>query len=150
MTRSPEPSRWVLLVLFLLCLGPACWNFLYITASAAIGYPLFPGARALPHTVMQDGLIFGSATLIGPIGLAAAFWTLSSPTHRPGTILMAVLWMLTVWAMYTLELPAQYPLLSHTGPGTQTFTVLLNLVLLPAAGVAQLHWLDVRRRRLVT
>jgi len=156
LTRLPNLLRWValllrsvpLLMVFLLCLGPACWNFIHIGESTLQGYPLFPGARALPYTTMQAGLIFGSATLIGPIGLAAALWTLSSPTHRPGTMFMIVLWALTGWAIYMLRLPAQYPLLTHAAPGTEIFTILLNFVLLPAGGVTLLQMLDARRRRL--
>ena len=148
MTRLPDPLRWVaLFMMFLLCLGPACWNFVHIAVSAAQGYPLFPGARALPNSLMQAGLIFGSATLIGPVGLVAALWTLSSPAHRPGTVFMVVLWTLTAWAICTLRLPAQYPLLTHAKPGTEIFTILLNFVLLPALGVALLQSLDVRRRQ---
>jgi len=136
--RLPDPLRSVaLLMIFLLCLTPACWNFIYITLSTAQGYPLSPGAR----------LIFGSATLIGPIGLAAAVWTLSSPSHRPGTMFMVVLWALTAWAITMLRLPAQYPLLTHVKPGTEILTILLNFVLLPGLGVSLLQRLDARRRR---
>jgi hypothetical protein len=137
MTRLPDPLRWVgLLMIFLLCLTPPSWNFFYIALSTAQGYPLSPGAW----------LIFGSATLIGPVGVVAALWTLSSPTHRPGTILMIVLWALTAWAIYMLRLPAQYPLLTHVKSGTETFTILLNFVLLPVLGVALLQTIHVRRR----
>jgi hypothetical protein len=141
MIRLPDRLRWVaLLVIFLLCLEPPSWNFIYIAFSTAQGYPLSPGAR----------LIFGSATLIGPIGLAAALWTLSSPSHRPGTMFMVVLWALTAWAITMLRLPAQYPLLAHMAhakPGTQILTILLNFVLLPVLGVTLLQTLDARRRR---
>jgi hypothetical protein len=139
MIRLPNLPRWALLIMCLLCLTPACWNFIYIAVSTAQGYPLSSGAR----------LIFGSATLIGPVGLAAALWTLSSPAHRPGTVFMVVLWTLTAWAMYMLELPAQYPLMAHmaqANSGTQIFNILLNFVLLPAVAVAQLQRLDARRR----
>jgi hypothetical protein len=139
MIRLPALLRWVaLLVIFVLCLTPPCWNFFYIALSAAQGYPLSPGAR----------LLFGSATLIGPIGLAAALWTLSSASHRPGTMFMVVLWALTAWAITMLRLPAQYPLLTHTAPGNAIFTIILNFVLLPTLGVALLQGLDARRRRL--
>jgi hypothetical protein len=141
MIRLPALLRWVaLLVIFVLCLTPPCWNFFYITLSTAQGYPLSPGAR----------LIFGSATLIGPIGLAAAAWTLSSPSHRLGTMFMAVLWALTAWAITMVKLPAQYPLLTHMAqakPGIQILTLLLNFVLLPVLGVALLQTLNLRRRR---
>jgi hypothetical protein len=140
MIRLPNLLRWVgLLVIFLLCLEPACWNFIYIALSTAHGYPLSPGAR----------LILASATLIGPIGLAAALWTLSSPAHRPGTMFMVVLWTLTASAITMLRLPAQYPLLTHMAhvrPGTQILILLLNFVLLPVLAVALLQWLDARRR----
>ncbi len=140
MIRFPAPLRWaVLLVIFVLCLTPPCWNFFYIALSTAQGYPLSTGAR----------LIFGSATLIGPIGLAAALWTLASPTHRPGTMFMNVLWALTAWAITMVRLPAQYPLLTrmaHVRPETQILTLLLNFVLLPILAVALLQRLDARRR----
>jgi hypothetical protein len=138
MTRLPAPLRWVALLLtFLPCLTPACWNFIYIAVGTAQGYPLSPGAR----------LIFGSATLIGPIGLAAALWTLSSRAHRPGTRFMVVLWVLAAWAICMLRLPAQYPLLTHVTPGTEVFTILLNFVSLPALGVALLQRLDGQKSR---
>jgi hypothetical protein len=141
MIRLPNMLRWVaLLMIFVLCLTPPCWNFFYIALSMAEGYPLSPGAR----------LIFGSATLIGPIGLAAALWTLSSPSHRPGTIFMVVLWALSAWAITMVRLPAQYPLLTHMAhakPGTQILTLLFNFVFLPVLGVALLQRLDARRRR---
>jgi hypothetical protein len=147
MARLPDLLDEALLAISLVCLAPACWNFIHIAVSTALGYPLFPGAQALPYTLMQAGLIFGSATLIGPIGLAAALWTLSSPAHRPGTMFMVVLWTLTVWAIYMLRLPAQYPLLTQVTPGTEIPMILLNFVLLPALGVALLQTLDARRRR---
>ena len=96
--------------ILLLCLIPASWNFIYIALSMAQDYPLSPGAR----------LIFGSATLIGPIGLAVALWTLASPSHRPRTMFMVVLWALTAWAITMLRLSAQYPLLTHAKPGTKS------------------------------
>jgi hypothetical protein len=139
MTRLPDPLRWVaLLLVFVVCLTPACWNFIYIALSTAQGYPLSTDAR----------LVFGSATLIGPVGLAAALWTLSSRAHRPGTTFMIVLWTLTAWAICMLRLPAQYPLLTHVKPGTGILTIVLNFILLPVLAVTLLQTLDVRRRRL--
>jgi hypothetical protein len=148
MNRLPQPLRWVaLLAIFLVCLAPASWNFIYIAVSAAQGYPLFPDSHASPSTLMPTELIFGSATLIGPIGLAAALWTLSSPAHRLGRTRMVVLWTLTAWAICLLRLPAQYPLLAHVRPGTEIPTILLNFVVLPAVGMAVLQTLDSHRRR---
>jgi hypothetical protein len=146
MTRSPLLLNEALLAISLLCLAPASWNFFYIAVNTLQGHPLFPEAR--PALSMMQAGIFLSATLIGPIGLAATLWTLSSPARRPGTMFMVFLWALTAWAIYMLRLPAQYPLLVHVGPGGEIPTILLNFVLLPFLGVAMLQGLDARRRRL--
>jgi hypothetical protein len=136
MIRLPnELRREALLVILLLCLIPASWSFTYVASNIAQDYPLSPGAR----------LILGSATLIGPIGLAVAFWTLASSSRPPGKMLMVVLCALTAWAITMLRLSAQYPLVTHAKPG---FTmILMNFVLLPVLGVELLRTLDVRRRR---
>jgi hypothetical protein len=135
MIRLPHALRQVALLVILLCLIPASWSFTYVASNIAQDYPLSPGTR----------LILGSATLIGPIGLAVALWTLASPSHRPGKMLMVVLCALTAWAITMLRLSAQYPLVTHAKPG---FTmILMNFVLLPVLGVALLQSLDVRRRR---
>jgi hypothetical protein len=146
--RLPRLLRWVaLLMILLVCLGPPCANFINVVVSTAYGYPPFPGARALPYTVMQEGLIFGSATLIGPIGLAAALWTLASPTHRPGTMFMAVLWTLTALSTVYVGVPAQSAEWRAVATPGQIPTLILNFELLPALGVALLQRLDLRRRR---
>jgi hypothetical protein len=144
MTRLPDLPRWLLLTGLLICLGPACAYFIFVAVSAAQGYLLF----ALPYTVAQEGLIFGSATSIGPIGLAAAFWTLSSPAHRAGTRFLAILWVLTIWALAVYAgLLAHYGLLARLSAASgELLTLLVPFVLLPAFAVAQLHWLDARRR----
>ena len=148
MIRLPDLLRWVaLLLVFLLCLGPACWNFIHIAVTAAHGYPLFPGAVALPYSSMQAGLIFGSATLIGPVGLAAALWTLSSRAHRLGTISMVVLWMLTALGILYTGVPALSAEWRNLATPPAYFDLLLNFVLLPAVGVALLQKLDARKRR---
>lgn len=144
MIRLPDPPRWLLLTALLLCLGPACAYFIFVAVSTAQGFLLF----TLPYTVVQEGLIFGSATLIGPIGLAAALWTLSSPAHRPGTTFIAVLWLLTSWALAVyVGLLAQYGLLAHIRAAPGPMLALLGpFVLLPALAVGQLQWLNARRR----
>jgi hypothetical protein len=146
-TRLPDPprSRWALLMILLFCLAGPCVNFIHIAQSIALGYPLYFGV-GLPYTAMQEGLIFGSATLIGPIGLVAALWTLSSPAHRPGTLFMVVLWTLTAWATVYVGVPAQSAEWRAVATPTQIFNLLLNFVLLPALGVALLQRLDARRR----
>jgi hypothetical protein len=134
--RMPNAlRRLALLVLLLLCLLPASWSFIYVASNIARDYPLSPGA----------GLILGSATLIGPIGLAVALWTLASPSHRPGTIFMVVLLALTAWAITMLRLSAEYPLLTHAKPGFPM--ILMYFVVLPVLAVALLQTLNVRTRR---
>jgi hypothetical protein len=136
MIRWPNGLRRAALFgLLVLCLIPASWSFIYVASNIAQDYPLSSGAR----------LILGLATLIGPIGLAAALWTLASPSHRPRTVFIVVLWSLTAWAITMLTLSAQYPLLTHAKPGIKK--ILMNLVVLPVLAVALLQTLDVRRRR---
>jgi hypothetical protein len=148
MTRLPDLPRWALLTILVLCLGPACANFLMVTATTGQGSPLY-WAVTLPYSAMQEGLIFGSATLIGPIGLAAALWILSSPAHRLGTKFMVVLWTLTAWAIAYVGFPAQSAEWRAHATPDQILTILFNLVFLPALGVALLQRLDARRRPMV-
>ncbi len=144
MTRLPDLPPWALFV----CLLPPCANFIHVAVSTAQGYPIFPSARLLPYTLTQEGLIFGSATLIGPVGLAAALWTLSSPARRPGTIFMVVLWTLTALGTVYVGVPflsAEWRALATPLP-VAIWDLLLNFVLLPALAVAQLQRLEARRR----
>lgn len=145
MMRSPDLPHLLRLTGLLVCLGPACAYFTFVAFSTAQGYLLF----TLPYSVMQEGLIFGSATLIGPVGLAAALWTLASPAHHPGTKFMIVLWLLAAWALAVyLGLLGQYGLLAHVLAAPRGMLILLvPLVLLPALAVAQLQWLGALRRR---
>jgi hypothetical protein len=154
MARLPDLRRWLLLTVWLLCLGPACGYFIFVAVSTAQGYRLF---AMTPYTAVQEGLVFGSAALIGPIGLAAAFWTLSSSAHRLGTMVMGTLWLLTMWALAVpvglltqlyKSLPAvhDHRLLVYVRDETLTLFVPL-FVLLPTLAVALLQWLEARRRR---
>lgn len=147
MIKWPDLLRWVgLLVIFIVCLGPPCANFVSIAASTAHGHPL-PWASMLHYSVVQEGVIFGSATLIGPIGIAAALWTLSSPAHRLGTTFMVVLWTLTAWATVYVALSAQSAEWRALATPSEILFLLLNLVILPLIGVTLLQRLDTRRRR---
>ncbi|HEV2703667.1 MAG TPA: hypothetical protein VGV09_18725 [Steroidobacteraceae bacterium] len=148
MFRFPAPLRWVaLFILFLVSLGPPLANFIQIAVSTAQGHPL-SWAATLHLSVLQEGLIFGSATLIGPIGVVAALWTLLSRAHRPGRTFMVVLWTLTAWAAVYVGLPAQSAEWRALATSRAIFSLILSFVLLPALGVALLQWLDARRRRL--
>ena len=147
MTRLPDLPRSLLLLVLLLCLGPVCAYFAFVTVSTAQGYPLI---ALTPYTVIQEGLIFGSATLIGPIGVAAAFWTLSSSAHRPGTRLMVVLWLLITWAfaVHVKMLALGLRVFHVRGEWFGIWlTLFVPLVLLPLLAVTQLQWLDAHRRR---
>ncbi len=136
MLRLPNALRRMpLLVILPLCLIPASWSFIYVVSNVTQDYPLSPGAR----------LILGLATLIGPIGLAAALWTLASRPHWTGKMLMVVLCALTAWATIMLSLSAQYPLLTHAKPGFAK--ILMNFVVLPVLAVMLLQTSDVRKRR---
>jgi hypothetical protein len=136
MIRLPDAlRRMALLVILPLCLIPASWSFLYVVSNVTQDYPLSAGAR----------LTLGLATVIGPIGFAAALWTLASPSHRPGKMLMVVLCALTAWATTILSLSAHYPLLTHAKPGFPK--ILMIFVVLPVLAVALLQTSTVGRHR---
>lgn len=147
MTRLPDLPRWLRLTILLSCLGPTCAYFVLVAVSTAQGYPLL---AMRSYTVVQEGLIFGSAALIGPVGLAAAFWTLSSSAHRLGTVLMVVLWLLTTWTLAVyLGLLAVGLRVAHVRGEffTLWLTLFVPFVLLPALAVTQLQWHYEHRRR---
>lgn len=145
MTRLPDLPRWLLLTVLLLCLGPASACFIFVATSTAQGYSPI---SMTPYTVIQQGLIFGSAALIGPIGLAAAFWTLCSSAHRLGRMLIALLWGLTGWALTVHVGLLALIAAAHVrgGPLELWFALFVPSVVLPAFAVTQLQWLDARRR----
>jgi hypothetical protein len=137
---SADWPRWLLLLEMLVCLGPVTAYFLFVTVSIAQGYTLFP---AQGYTQVQEGLIFGSATMIGPIGLVSAFRTLFSRTYGPGRLLTALLWVLaalTLTVFVALLVHFRLELVAWCG-------MLLPFALLPAAAVAHLAWFGSTRRR---
>jgi hypothetical protein len=140
---SADWPRWLLLLEMLLCLGPVTAYFMFVSVSIAQGYTLFP---AQGYTQVQEGLIFGSATLIGPVGLMSAFRTLFTRAYGPGRLLTILLWLLAAWALTVFVALLVYfrlELVAWCG-------MLLPFALLPAVGVAHLAWLGSIRRRAVT
>jgi hypothetical protein len=135
--------RWLLLLEMLLCLGPATAYFTFVSVSIAQGYTLFP---AQGYTQIQEGLIFGSATLIGPIGLVSAFRTLFSRSYGPGRLLTTLLWLLAAWTLI-----AFVAMLVHFRLGLITWCgMLLPFALLPTWAVVHLAWFGSTRRRVVS
>jgi len=144
MTRSSADwPRWLLLLEMLLCLGPVT-AFVFVSVSIAQGYTLFP---AQGYTQVQEGLIFGSATLIGPIGLVSAFRTLFSQTYGPGRPLTTLLWLLAAWTLTVFV-----ALFVHFHLGLVAWCgMLLPFALLPGSAVAHLAWFgSIRRREVVS
>jgi hypothetical protein len=140
--NSADWPRWLLLLEMLVCLGPVTAYFVFVSVSIAQGYTLFP---AQGYTQVQEGLIFGSATLIGPIGLVSAFRTLFSRTYGPGRLLTTFLWLLAA-----CTLTAFAALLVHFRLGLVSWCeMLLPFALLPASAVAHLAWFGSTRRRAV-
>ena len=99
--------------------------------------------RAMVH----EQEIFGSSALIGPLGMVATFWTLSSSLHRLGKTLMVVLWLLAAWAFAIYIALLALLQSAHMLGGLLAVWVMLfaSFVVLPAFAVAQLQWLDTRR-----
>jgi hypothetical protein len=140
---SADWPRWLKLLEMLLCLGPATAYFLFVSVSTVQGYTLLPSQG---YTQVQEGLIFGSATLIGPVGLISAFRTLFSRTYGPGKLLTTLLWLLAAWALTAFVALLVYFRLEPVA----WCGMLLPFALLPAAAVAHLAWLGSIRRRAVT
>ncbi|HEY0749076.1 MAG TPA: hypothetical protein VGD63_20395, partial [Steroidobacteraceae bacterium] len=126
--------RWLLLLEMLICLGPAFAYFIFVAVSTAQGYLLFVPAPG--YTPLQEGLIFGSATLIGPIGLVAAYRTLFSEGLRPGRALTGLLYLLAIWSGAVFV-----GLLVRFRVALEVWLLLVPLVLLPTAAVMHLAWL---------
>jgi hypothetical protein len=137
--HSADWPRWLLLLEMLVCLGPASVNFVFVSVSAAQGYTLFPGQG---YTLVQEALICGSATLIGPLGLVTGFRTLLSRTYGPGRVLTTILWMLATWTLAVfIALQVHFRL----GPAAWNGMFVL-IALLAAAAIAHLTWLGTIRR----
>lgn len=147
MTRTSNLPHWLLLTVLLLCLGPASACFIFVAVSVAQGYQLIAMSA---YSATQEGLIFGSSALIGPIGLVAAYRTLSSSTHRLGRTLRVVLWSLAAWALaiyvalLALLLAAQF----RSRALGLWVPLFVPFVVMPAFAVVLLQGLD-RRRSLV-
>lgn len=141
--NSADWPRWLKLLEMLLCLGPVTVYFLFIATSTVQGYTLFPGQG---YTQGQEALIFGSATLIGPVGLISVSRSLFSRSFVPGRSLMTLLWLLAAWATTAfLALLFHFHLKPLAWWGT-----LLPFALLPGTAVAHLAWLGSIRRRATT
>lgn len=138
--NSADWPRYLLLLEMLFCLGPVTTYFMFVSLSTAQGYTLFP---AQGYTQLQEALIFGSATLIGPVGLAFAFRTLFSRTYSPGKLLTTFMWLLAAWTLtifVALLVRFRLGLVEWCG-------ILLPFALLPALAVAHFAWLGSMRRR---
>ena len=143
MLRSPDHwPRWIMLLEMLICLGPVTAYFVLISISTIQGYLLFLPTQGL--TQLQEGLIFGSAALIGPVGLIAAYKTLFSPTRAHGRLLAIVLGLLVAWA--TAACVALFGYL-HVELAAWFGMYVLPFVLLPAAAAVHLAWIGSRRHR---
>jgi hypothetical protein len=146
MIRSPANwPRWLTVLEMLICLGPVTAYFVLICVSTVQGYTLFLPTQGL--TQIQEGVIFGSAALIGPVGLMAAWSALFSRTQVLGRSWTVVLALLIAWALsacvallgyFHLELAAWFGLYC------------LPFVLLPAVAVVHLAWLGLIDRRSLT
>jgi hypothetical protein len=142
--NSADWPRWLLLLEMSLCLGPMTAYFIFVSVSIAQGYTLFP---AQGYTSVQEGVLFASATAVGPIGLLCACRTLFSRHYWPGRLLTGLLWLLAAWSIAIFV-----ALLMHFHLGLAAWCgMLLPFALLPASAVAHLAWLaSIRRRRLMS
>ena len=136
--------RWLILLEMLISLGPATAYFVLIGTSTIQGYTLFLPTQGL--TQLQEGLIFGSAALIGPVGLIAAYKILFSQTFVQRGLLAIVLGALVAWALVVCVALFGY---LHVQLAAWFAMYFLPLVLLPATAAVHLGWIGSRRHRAV-
>lgn len=137
--------RWLILLEISICLGPVTAYFVLISLSTLQGYVLFLPTQGL--TQLQEGLMFGSAALIGPVGLLVAGKTLFSKTPGQGRLMTGVLGMLAAWALTACVALFGY---LHVQLAAWAAMYFLPFVLLPALGVAHITWLGSTRYRAAT
>jgi hypothetical protein len=87
--------RWLLILEMAICLVPMTWLFVAVLTTTVNGQFTVPA-----------GLLYASATLVGPVACLVALWTIfraSSPVNRACTAILA---LLAVWAAaaYTAQL----------------------------------------------
>lgn len=141
MARISEPiPRWALILEMLCCLAPASVYFLFVATSTSQGYTLFLPTGGLSQ--LQQGLVFSSATLIGPVALVVALRVMASQAYRPRQPTIITLWILVAWSFFIYV-----KMLLPLGGGLRaTAIMLLTLVLLPAVAIAHLGWIGSQRR----
>ena len=96
MVRSLDSlPRWVLVVEMVVCFLPLGWLF------SAVVQRGFHGGFTLP-----EALLYGSATILGPVGFAAAVRSIFSKSRALSRVTITALCMLAVWtfAAYSAQL----------------------------------------------
>jgi hypothetical protein len=132
MTRSfAELPRWLLALEMAVCLVPLTW--LFIAVLAMTGRALMP---------LEFGILAGSATLSGPLGLAVALRLVFLADGSVGRATTLVLALLAAWTMlgYTGQL-------LHDGSFLAAWREFILLALLPAMAVAHLLQINSQRRQ---
>lgn len=122
--------RWLLSLEMMICLVPLTWLFIAVLATT--------GRGALP---LEYGIVIGSATLLGPLGLAVALRVVFLSEGSLGRATTIVLALLAAWTAvaYTGQL-------LHNGTFLSMWREFVLIVLLPAWAVAHLLHISSQRR----
>lgn len=124
--------RWLLSLEMAICLVPLTWLFIAVLTMT--------GRGVMP---LEYGILSGSATLLGPLGLGVALRIVFFTETPVGGATTAILALLTAWTAlaYTGQL-------LHNGTYLSMWREYVLLVLLPAVAVIHLLRINSQRRAL--
>ncbi len=132
MTRSmTNLPRWLLSLEMMVCLVPLTWLFVAVLAMMARG-----------RMPLEFGILAGSATLLGPIGLAVAMRIVFATGGSVGRVTTSILGLLAAWTV--LAYSGQ---VLHSGiPLSGWWREFVLLALLPCWAVVHLLQINSERR----
>ncbi len=123
--------RWLLALEMTVCLAPLTLLFIAIVAATARGL-----------TTAEDGLLYGSVSVLGPVGLAVAIRLILSSHHAIGRATVVALTALGLWTVLACS-----GLVLHDGaPFSSTWHDFVLIALLPALGAMHLVHIASQRR----
>ena len=131
MTRSlTSLPRWLLSIEMAICLVPLTWLFIAVLAMT--------GRGVMP---LEYGIVSGSATLLGPLGLAVALRVVFFTEASVGRITTVILLALAAWTVL-----AYTGLVLHNGDFISAWREYVLIAFLPALAVAHLLQISSQRR----
>jgi hypothetical protein len=126
-------SRWLLSIEMAVCLVPLTWLFMAVVTATAHGF--------MP---LQLGILAGSATLLGPVGLAFGARIILTPAGSAGRTMTTLMAFLTAWTVIAYSLQVL-----HGGAAvSEWWREFVLIAILPTWAVAHLLQINAARRAL--